>query len=205
MAGERLERAELGPLGIAGDRRLWVVDGAGRVQTARSRSGLLLLRATTTAAGAIRVDGRHWRDPEVARAVRAAAGRSTRIVLADDEARFDVLPLLVTTDGALAAFGRDPRRLRPNLVIGGADGLAERGWEGRVLRIGAVEIALADLRERCVMTTFDPDTGEQDVEVLLDLRRRFDGRFALNAAVTRPGRIAVGDPVEWVESASVNR
>jgi hypothetical protein len=28
--------------------------------------------------------------------------------------RFDILPLLITSDGALAAFGHDPRRLRPN-------------------------------------------------------------------------------------------
>jgi hypothetical protein len=47
--------------------------------------------------------------------------------LARDEAndRFDILPLLVTTDGAIAAFGRDVRRPRPNILIGGVDGLAE--------------------------------------------------------------------------------
>ena len=34
MAGERLESAEIGELGVPGDRALVVVDGAGRVQTA---------------------------------------------------------------------------------------------------------------------------------------------------------------------------
>jgi hypothetical protein len=38
------------------------------------------------------------------------------------EARFDVLPLLVATDGAIAALGEDGRRLRPNVVVGGVDG-----------------------------------------------------------------------------------
>jgi hypothetical protein len=46
------------------------------------------------------------------------------------------------------------------------------------------------------MTTFDPDTLEQDVNVLRDIRRRFDGKLALNAAVERPGVIAVGDEAE---------
>ena len=76
--------------------------------------------------------------------------------------RFDVLPLLVATDGAIAAFGRDRRRLRPNLVIGGVPGLDERRWPGRRLRIGDVVIEVDSLRGRCVMTTVDPDSLEQD-------------------------------------------
>ena len=50
------------------------------------------------------------------------------------------------TDGAIAAFGRDLRRLRPNIVIGEVEALAERNWQGRQLRIGGVTINLADLR-----------------------------------------------------------
>jgi uncharacterized protein len=100
---------------------------------------------------------------------------------------------MVATDGAIAAFGRDRRRLRPNIVLGGVDGLAEREWEGHTLRIGDVLIALDSLRARCVMTTFHPDTLDQDVDVLRDIHRRFDGKLALNAAVERPGVISVGD------------
>ncbi len=114
------------------------------------------------------------------------------------EGVFDVLPLLVATDGAITAFGHDGRRLRPNLVIGGVSGLDERGWEGRGLRIGEVVIALADLRGRCVMTTYDPDTLAQDPDVLKSIVRRFDGRLALNAAVAAGGRIRVGDEVQLV-------
>jgi uncharacterized protein len=113
----------------------------------------------------------------------------------DENHRFDVLPLLVATDGALEAFGRDARRLRPNLVIGGVAGLEERAWEGRRLRIGDATIALDDLRSRCVMTTFDPDSVSQDTEVLKDIVRRFAGTLCLNASVVTPARIAVGDPV----------
>jgi uncharacterized protein YcbX len=109
---------------------------------------------------------------------------------------FDILPLLVATDGAIAAFGHDGRRLRPNLVIGGVAGLDERDWEGRALRVGNVVIALADLRGRCVMTTYDPETLAQDPDVLRSIVRRFNGRLALNAAVASGGAIAVGDTVE---------
>ena len=111
------------------------------------------------------------------------------------------LPLLVATDGAVAVFGRDPRRLRPNLIIGGVDGLDERGWEGRVLRIGSALIALADLRGRCVMTTVDPDSLEQDPRVLKDIVRRFDGRLALNADVIQGGELRVKTAVELSTAA----
>jgi len=155
---------------------------------------LLGHRGTTGPDGEPLVDGRPWKSADVARDVEAAAPGS-RLVRSDEPGRFDILPLLVATDGAIAAFGRDGRRLRPNLVIGGVQGLAERTWEGRRLRIGDVVIALAGLRARCVMTTFDPDTQVQDVGVLLAIQREFDGRLALNAAVERPGVVRVGDPV----------
>jgi len=110
--------------------------------------------------------------------------------------RFDVLPLLVATDGAIAAFGLDRRRLRPNLLIGGVDGLEERAWPGRYLRIGEVIIRVQNLRARCVMTTFDPDTLAHDPEVLRDIVRRFDGRLALNCDVVHGGAIQVDQKVE---------
>jgi hypothetical protein len=46
--------------------------------------------------------------------------------------RFDILPLLVCTDGAVSKFGRDVRRLRPNLMIGGVAAAAERRWTGDI-------------------------------------------------------------------------
>ena len=111
--------------------------------------------------------------------------------------RFDVL-LLVATDGAVAAFGRDVRRLRPNILIGGVDGLAERDWPGAELHIGSLIVRLDSVRARCPMTTVDPDTLERDPEVLRDIGRRFRGRLALNSDVARPGTIAIGDPVTRV-------
>jgi uncharacterized protein YcbX len=198
MAGEQLAAVGIGPDGIVGDRVVVVRDARGRIVTARSRPALLGLRATLGNDNEPLVDGRPWRDPSVAADVEAAAGAGCHLALAVEPGRFDILPLLVATDGAIAAFGYDRRRLRPNLVIGGVDGLAERTWERRALEIGEVRVGIHSLRERCIMTTFDPDTQEQDVEVLMKIRREFGARIALNAYVVRGGVIREGDPVALV-------
>jgi uncharacterized protein YcbX len=198
MGGERLETADLTPDGIAGDRVVVVRDATGRIVTARTRPMLLGHRARLDGNGEPSVDGRPWRSPEIAQQVEIAAGPGARLVRADPESRFDVLPLLVATDGAIAAFGRDGRRLRPNLVISGVEGLAEREWEGRRLRVGDAMVGIDDLRRRCVMTTYDPDTLDQDISVLRDIQRDFGGVLALNCFVVRPARIAVDDLVELV-------
>jgi uncharacterized protein YcbX len=46
------------------------------------------------------------------------------------------------------------------------------------------------------MTTYDPDTGEQDVNVLRRIQGEFGGVLGLNSYVINPGRVAVGDRVE---------
>ena len=194
MAGEPLERADITREGIPGDRVVVVRHGT-RIVTSRSRPNLLLHRATLGGDGEPRVDGRTWRAADVAADVRAATGLAAELVRDDSLDRFDILPLLVVTDGALAAFGRDPRRLRPNLVLGGVDGLAERSWPGRTIAIGTARIRLVTRRRRCIMTTFDPDTAAQDPEVLLDIHRRFGGELALDAEVLAPGSVAIGDRV----------
>ena len=199
MAGERLEGACLGLKGIPGDRRLYVVDEREQIVSARTEPRLLGHRATLGPDGDVLVDGLPWRSPEVAAAVRAAAGPGARLVDAAGNERFDVLPLLVATDGAIEAFGHDPRRLRPNIVVSGVDGLAERGWQWSLLAAGEAVIALADLRARCIMTTWDPDTLAQNVDVFHHIRANFDGTLALNAWAGREGCIAVGDEVRILD------
>lgn len=199
MRGEPLEEADVREDGFAGDRLVHVVDAGGELVTGRTRPGLLGLSATLGRDGVALVDGVPWSSAEAARAVEGAAGGGARLVgAAEDGLRYDETPLLVATDGMAEAFGLDRRRLRPNIVVGGVDGMAEREWEGRRLRIGAVVIELDHLCARCVMTTFDPDTLAQDPEVLRRINAELGGRTALNSTVERPGRIAVGDPVELV-------
>jgi hypothetical protein len=195
LGGERLDVAELTTEGIEGDRLVQVYGERGRVITARSHPGLLGLHARRGPDGEPWVDGHPWSAPEVLAAVRRAAGPAARLVRYDGLERFDILPLLVATDGAIAALGVDRRRLRPNIVIGGVEGLAERAWPGREIQIGEAIIAVEKLRERCVMTTYDPDTQVQDLSVLRRIVREFDGVMALDCAVLQGGQIAVGEPV----------
>lgn len=201
MAGERLEAAEVTADGIVGDRVVHVTSPGGRIVTSRTHPRLLRLHGSLGPDGEPLVDRRPWRSDESAAAVRAAAGPDARLIRYDGPERFDVLPLLVGTDGAFARLGVDHRRLRPNIVVGGVEGLAERAWPGHTLRIGDVLISVVKLRARCVMTTFDPDTQEQDLSVLRRIAAEFGGRMALDCDVLAGGRIAVGDPVELLETA----
>ena len=196
MGGERLDEAVLDEGGVPGDRTVLVEDERGRVVTSRSRPRLLLHHGSLGSDGQVRVDGRHWATPEVARDVEAAAGKGARLVREDGLQRFDVLPLLVATDGAIASLGVDRRRFRPNVLLGGVSGLTERGWEGRVLAIGEARIRLVSLRQRCIMVTFDPDDARQDKDVLLRIHRDLEGTLALNAEVIRPGRVRVGEQAQ---------
>ncbi|MEO8694110.1 MAG: MOSC N-terminal beta barrel domain-containing protein [Acidimicrobiales bacterium] len=199
MAGEAIPAAELTFDGIPGDRTVHVRGPEG-VRNSRSRRyyHLLGLHATLGPDGQPLVDGHRWDSPDALALVRAAAGPDAELARYDGLERFDILPLLVATDGAVAEFGRDIRRLRPNILIGGVDGLTEVEWPGAELHIGDAIIDLDSLRPRCPMTTVDPDTLERDPEVLKDIIHRFGGALALNADVIRPGTIRVGDVVRLV-------
>jgi uncharacterized protein len=201
MAGERLGGVGLTPTGLVGDRVVQVYDRQGRLVTARTFPRLLRLRATLGLDGEPLVEGLPWDSSEVAARVEGAVAPGARLERFEGPQRFDILPLLICTDGAVSMFGRDVRRLRPNILIGGVDGAGERRWPGARLRLPHAEVAVADLRGRCVMTTYDPDTGAQDPGVLRDIVRRFGGRLCLNAHVTRPGHVQEGDPVELLSRA----
>jgi hypothetical protein len=142
------------------------------------------------------VDGRPWTTSEVAAAIESAAGAGARLARSDGLERFDVLPLLVATDGAVNALGLDRRRFRPNILIAGVNGLAEREWPGHQARVGEAIIGFKKLRGRCVMTTYDPDSLEQDPTVLRRIVQEMGGRLALDTYVVRGGRVAVDDSVE---------
>lgn len=202
LAGEAIPEAELTYLGIPGDRIVHVRGQEG-VRTSRRQYRLLGLQGSLGPDGDARIDGLPWNDPRALALVREAAGADAWLEAYDGPERFDVLPLLVATDGAVKAFGRDVRRLRPNILIGGVEGVAEFGWAGAELHVGDAVIGIDSRRGRCPMTTVDPDTLARDPEVLRDIGRRFGGRLALNAAVLVPGRIRVGDPVRLVVPAVV--
>ena len=197
LRGERLDAAHVQSDGVVGDRSVMVFDGDGGFVTARTCPGLLGLSATH--GSSTLVNGQAWDSEAAGHAVREAAGPDAHLAAsAGHRRRFDDTPILVATDGAIESLSLDGRRLRPNVVVAGVDGLAERDWVGSVLRAGGVELHVARLCRRCVVTTFDPDTLEQDASVLKRINAELDGRVALNCTVPRPGRVRLGDAVELV-------
>lgn len=197
MRGERLSQAAVQKSGIKGDRNIVVASAAGdRIITARTHPGLLGLQARVSAEGITLIEGLPWHSPEALALARKAAGEPVRLADTGERTeRFDVLPLLVATDGAIQELDLDLRRLRPNIVIGGVAGQSERSWPGASLTSGEVIIDVAQLRMRCVMTTFDPDDLTQDFGILRRIVRKAGGKLALDCAVARPGVLREGDAI----------
>src|SRR5271157_491341 len=201
LRGELLQEAEVLATGIRGDREIVVISKSRqRVITSRTHHRLLALQGgISTEAHQATINGIPWDTPAALALVDEAVGEAARLVHVTGTERFDVLPLLVATDGAIAAIGLDRRRFRPNILIGGVEGLAERNWEGKNLKIGEMEIHVAQLRARCVMTTYDPDTLSQDRSVLFRIVSDFNGTMALDCSVTKPGIVRVGEAVTLLD------
>ena len=79
----------------------------------------------------------------------------------------------------------------------GAEPFAEDGWG--TLRIGEVRFRTAEVCDRCVMTTIDPETivaGKEPIRTLAR-HRAWDGKtwFGTRLVPLDEGRIAIGDEV----------
>lgn len=201
LGGEALESALLTLDGIEGDRVVHVAGPRGPL-TGRTRHGLLTIPTSTGTDGVPRIDGHRWDSPEAVDVVRRNGGVEARLIADTTPERFDVLHLLVATDGAVERFGYDVRRLRPNILVSGAPAELEPQLPGRALAIGAALIGVHSVRQRCIVTSIDPDTGEQDLAAFRRIRSDFGGELALNCWVIRPGRLHVGDPVRIVDVAA---
>ena len=99
--------------------------------------------------------------------------------------------------GAGAASPLSMVRFRPNVVIDGGEPFDEDGWG--TLRIGEVRFRTAEVCDRCVMTTIDPETivaGKEPIRTLAR-HRTWDGKtwFGTRLVPLDEGRIAIGDEV----------
>jgi MOSC domain-containing protein len=200
LKGERLPEAAVTRSGIPGDRQIVVVRAInGRFLTSRVRPKLLGLQGTIGPDGIPTIDGYRWDSREALRLVQEAAQEPVRLEEVPAPQAFDILPLLVATDGAAQYLNIDHRRLRPNIFLSGVPELEERAWPGRVLAIGEVRIRMEQLRDRCVMTTYHPDTQEQDTSVLHRIIHELNGSTALDSSVITPGIIRAGDEAVIIE------
>src|SRR5215471_11525806 len=102
MKGEPLQETAITPLGIPGDREIVVVrSSTGRIWTSRTQPAFLGLRGAIGRDGMATVNGLAWDSLAAQRLVDEVAGEPTRLVRIPGAERFDVLPLLVSTDGAV--------------------------------------------------------------------------------------------------------
>jgi len=198
LRGLKLDEAVVTELGIERDRLVQAKRPGGRVFTARTHPAMLGLQGGLDAEGVPTIDGVRWDDPAALAAVRPVTEPDAELVYYDGNGpqRFDVLPISLATDGGVAAVGVDGRRFRANVYLAGVPGLTEREWVGREVRIGEAIVGVRQVRGRCVMTTFDPDTLEQDITVLQKIVWELGGRTALDCYVLRPGSVRVGDEAE---------
>lgn len=218
MGGEPLQAADLGWHGLAGDRRLAfrrteVRDGFPWLTA--SRLPELLLFSPRWRGPAVEGDlPTHVRTPDgeelpvfgpgLAAEVGSRLGSPVEM-MHFDRGIFDEASVSVITSATVAEVGRlvaqpaDVRRFRPNILIAAAGEVpfAEDEWVGGVLSFGDTDAALAITHrdERCSMVNFDPDSARPTPEVLKAIARLRDNKAGVYAAVTRPGRLAVGQPV----------
>jgi uncharacterized protein len=127
----------------------------------------------------------------------------------------DGYPVLLTSASSLDELNQrlptdiEMLRFRPNLVISGATPWAEDTW--KVFRIGDVTFRVAKPCARCIVTTRDPDTGEQrdprePLKTLAKFHRAANGGiiFGQNLIPDTVGSIRVGDTVEVISTGSSN-
>jgi uncharacterized protein len=220
MAGEKLESANIGWHGLAGDRRLafrrLAERGAMPWLTASRLPELVLYQPV----GCQETTGEplptHIRTPDGMEysladdaLVEEIAGRHRAALELThlSQGVFDEAAISAITWGTIRSISReagsapDLRRFRPNLVIdtSAAEPFEEDRWVGHLLEFGsegtgpAISVALRD--KRCVMINLDPDTAEANADVMKTVIRLNDSYAGVYGTVVRTGELRVGQAV----------
>ncbi len=116
---------------------------------------------------------------------------------------FDALPVHVLSTASLRAMRQkhpagawDVRRFRPTLLVDAeGDGFPEDAWIGSKVRVGEAELMVVAPTVRCVMTTRAQPGLELDLDIVNTVNRDHESNLGIYAVVSRPGRVAAGDPV----------
>jgi hypothetical protein len=220
MAGERLEIANLGWHGLDGDRRLAlrrIDDRSGFPWLSASTLADLLLftphRREDDAQGELPTqirtpDGEEM--PVFGDDLAAEIGRRHGApvqMMQLKHGMFDEGSLSVIASDTVREIGRlagrelDVRRFRPNVVVRLRRSMPfqEDEWVGGVLSFGegedapAITVTLRD--ERCSMVNLDPDSASSAPEVMKAVVRANQNTAGIYGAVTRTGRLAVGQTI----------
>jgi uncharacterized protein YcbX len=217
MAGEPLEVAKLGWHGLDGDRRLALrrIDDRSGLPwlTAGKLPDLVLFAPQRREDGAQGDLPTHIRTPDgkdlpvfgedLAAEVGRRYGAPVQMMHLKhgifDEASISVIASdTVREIGRLAGRSPDARRFRPNVVVRLLRALPfqEDEWVGGMLSFGegadapAITVTMRDVR--CSMVNLDPDSASPAPEMLKAIVRAHQNTAGIYGAVTRTGRLAVG-------------
>jgi uncharacterized protein YcbX len=220
MGGERLDVAQLGWHGLDGDRRLAfrrLDDRSGFPWlTAGKLPGLILFAPRRQDDGAQEDLPTHVRTPDgedlpifgadLAAEVGRRYGAPVEMMQMQhgifDDACISVIASETAREiGRLAGRSADVRRFRPNIVVRLLRPVPfqEDQWVGGVLAFGegddapAVTVTMRDVR--CSMVNLDPDSARPAPEVLKAILRGNQNTAGIYGAVTRTGRLAVGQNI----------
>jgi uncharacterized protein YcbX len=220
MGGERLEVADLGWYGLEGDRRLAFrrMDDRSEIPwlTASKLPDLLLFAPHRGEDGAQGDLPTHVRTPDgeelpvfgedLAAEVGRRHGAPVEMMQLKhgifDEGSISVIASdTIREIGRLAGRSLDIRRFRPNVVVRLLRSVPfqEDEWVGGVLTFGEGDDApaiAATMRDvRCSMVCFDPDSASSAPEVMKAIVRAHQNTAGIYGAVTRIGRLAVGQTI----------
>ena len=144
-------------------------------------------------------------DPRLIDLLRAKIPEAQELtLLRSDRAMTDCRPVSLLSIHTVRQLGEelgttlDKRRFRANIYL---DLISGRGFDedtlvGRTLRIGAkTTIVVMDRDPRCKMITLDPDTGQQNPEIMKQLARAHETQAGVYGAVLIEGTIRPGDEI----------
>jgi uncharacterized protein YcbX len=218
MAGERLEAANLGWHGLEGDRRLAfrrmrIDDRSGFPWLTATKLPDLVRFAPLRREDAAQADlPTHIRTPDgkdmpvfgddLAAEIGRRYGAPVQMMQLKhgifDEATISVIASDTVREIArLAGQNPDVRRFRPNVVVRSLRSLPfqEDEWVGGVLQFEgddtpAITVTMRD--ERCSMLNLDPDSASPAPEMMKAVVRVHQNTAGIYGAVTRIGRLTVG-------------
>jgi uncharacterized protein YcbX len=220
MRGESLDVAELGWQGLDGDRRMAfrrMNDRGGFPWlTAGKLPDLVLFSPLRREDGAQGDLPTHVRTPdgeelpvfgeELAAEVERRYGAPVQMMhlkhgIFDDASISVIASDTVREIGRLAGLSTDVRRFRPNIVVRLLRSVPfqEDKWLGGVLSFGdgddapAITVTMRDVR--CAMVNLDPDSASPAPEVLKAVVRANQNNAGIYGAVTRIGRLSVGQTI----------
>ena len=215
MQGEQLDAAPLETSGVSGDRRWGVFDQAtATVLSAKREPALLAASAKWVDDGQRAViclpDG-----TEVTAGTQAAdtelshwLGRPVccRVSPKGEPAFVDLAPVhLLTTASVAAAIATYPEgqwdvhRFRPTIFVDTDTdedlGFVEEAWIGETVTVGGATLQVLCATPRCSMVTRAQRNLHHDAGIEQAINRHNATNLGVYAIVTRPGLIAVGEPV----------